>query len=103
MIIYSVTIKISKDAETEWLKWMKEVHIPDVMQTGYFIDWKMKKLLLPEDFNNECTFVVDYSAQSVDKYKLYYDKEAERLQTEHKLKFGGKYTATRAIYSLISK
>jgi hypothetical protein len=103
MIIYSVTIKISKDAETDWLKWTKEVHIPDVMQTGYFIDWKMKKLLLPEDIKNESTFVVDYFAESFDKFNMYSEKEAKRLQTEHKLKFGGKYTATRVIYSLISK
>ena len=103
MIIYSVTIKINNDAETDWLKWIKDVHIPDVMKTGYFMDWKMKKLLLLEDNKSECTFVIDYSAQSFNNYKMYIEKEAKRLQGEHKKKFHGKYTATRAVYSLISK
>jgi hypothetical protein len=103
MIIYSVTIKINNDAETDWLKWMKDVHIPDVMKTGYFMDWKMKKLLLLEDNKSECTFVIDYSVQSFNNYKMYIEKEAKRLQGEHKKKFHGKYSATRAVYSLISK
>ena len=32
MIIYNVTISIDKEAETHWLDWMKNTHIPDVMQ-----------------------------------------------------------------------
>jgi hypothetical protein len=32
----TVTIKI--DVESYWLRWMKEVEIPDVMNTGYFFD-----------------------------------------------------------------
>jgi len=71
MIIYSVTIKISKDAETDWLKWMKKVHIPDVMQTGYFVDWKINEQLLPDDSESENIFMIDYFAQSFDKYKMY--------------------------------
>jgi len=36
MILYNVTVKIMKPLEAEWLKWMKEVHIPDVINTGLF-------------------------------------------------------------------
>lgn len=103
MIIYSVTIKINNDSEADWLKWMKDVHIPDVMKTGYFMDWKMKKLLLLEDTKSECTFVIDYSAQSFNNYKMYIEKEAKRLQDQNKKKFHGKYSDTRAVYSIIPK
>jgi len=53
MIIYSVTVTISKDAESDWLKWMKNVHIPDVIRTGYFLSWQMQKLIMPEDLSGE--------------------------------------------------
>ncbi|MCE3229382.1 MAG: hypothetical protein K0S32_3933, partial [Bacteroidetes bacterium] len=33
MFIYNVTVNISNDIHTDWLKWMKEIHIPDVMKT----------------------------------------------------------------------
>ena len=32
MIIYNVTISIDKEVENYWLDWMKNTHIPDVMQ-----------------------------------------------------------------------
>ncbi len=38
MIIYNVTVKIDNDVVAEWLNWMQTVHIPDVMQTGYFTE-----------------------------------------------------------------
>ena len=37
MYIYNVTVNVSDDVHIEWLKWMKETHIPDVMKTGCFI------------------------------------------------------------------
>ena len=48
MIIYNVKVIIKKDVEDAWLKWMREVHIKDVMETGYFTNWEMQKLLIPE-------------------------------------------------------
>ncbi|MDH3267623.1 MAG: DUF4286 family protein [Ignavibacteria bacterium] len=103
MIIYSVTVTISEKVESEWLGWMKEVHIPDVINIGYFFDWQMQKLLFPEDSIDEITYVINYYANSFDHYQHYTEKEAPRLQKEYNAKFKGKYRATRAVYSLISK
>ena len=41
MILYNVTISIDTSVEEDWLQWMKEIHIPDVMNTGLFIDNKI--------------------------------------------------------------
>jgi hypothetical protein len=103
MIIYSVTVIIKKDVKSKWLKWMKEVHIPDVMNTGCFFDWQMQKLILPEDSNDEITYVINYHARSFEYYQQYLEKEAPRLQNDHNEKFGEKIKASRAVYSLISK
>ena len=45
MIIYNVTISIDKDVENHWLDWMKNTHIPDVMQKELFIDCKISRVL----------------------------------------------------------
>ena len=37
MILYNVTVNIENAVADEWLQWMKEVHVPDVMRTGIFI------------------------------------------------------------------
>jgi hypothetical protein len=103
MIIYSVTVIIKKDVESKWLKWMKEVHIPDVMNTGYFFDWQMQKLILPEDTDDDITYVINYQGQSFETYKQYVENEAPRLRNEHKEKFKNKFKATRSVYSFVSK
>ena len=101
MIIYSVTVLIKKDVEDHWLKWMKEVHIPDVIKTGYFLDWKLRKLLLTEVSGEESTYMIEYSLQSLEKYNEYAEKAAPQLQKEHTQKFSGKFQASRAVYQLI--
>jgi len=103
MIVYFVTITIVKAIETEWLKWMQEIHIPDVVSTGYFSKWQIKKELLPEGNSKETTYRIDYFAQSIDDYKKFTETEASRLQLKHKSKFSGKFKASRSVYSLLSK
>ena len=37
MIIYNITVSIiDQNIHQNWLKWMKEIHIPEVMDTGFF-------------------------------------------------------------------
>lgn len=103
MIIYSVALLIKKDVEEPWLNWMKEIHIPDVMKTGYFLDWKLRKLLLPEVSRDESSYMVEYTLQSLEKYNEYSEKAAPQLQKEHTEKFSGKFKATRTVYRLVTQ
>jgi len=101
MIIYRVTVVIKKDVEESWLEWMKEIHIKDVMKTGYFTDWEMQKQLIPELAADESTYVINYKTSYLDQYNEYVMKEALRLQKEHTEKFYGKFKASRAVYNII--
>ena len=103
MITYSVTITVEKDIEDSWLKWMKEVHIKDVIKTGYFNDWQIQRLILTNYDIEESTFIISYLTDTIDKYYEYMEKEAPRLQKEHTQKFAGKFRATRAVYRSIPK
>ncbi len=97
MIIYSVTIIVKKEVEKEWLEWMKNTHIQNIIKTGYFASSKMFKILIPSGVPDEITYMVQYETDSFEKYKEYSEKEASRLQREHASKFLGKFTAARAI------
>ena len=44
MILYNITVSIDYDVHQEWLIWMKEVHIPDVLSTGLFLKSKIAKI-----------------------------------------------------------
>ena len=94
-------VVINKDVEDSWLKWMKDKHIEDVLKTGYFTDWDIKKQLNPEPAADESTYVISYKTSSLDQYFEYLEKEAPRLQKEHTDKFYGKFKASRSVYKLI--
>ena len=49
MILYNITVSIDYDVHQEWLIWMKEVHIPDVLSTGLFIKSKIAKIHAEEE------------------------------------------------------
>jgi len=103
MVIYSVSITIEKSIETEWLDWMKEIHIPEVIDTGFFIDWGIYKVIIPQDNENEVTFRIDYILKSIKHYEDYINSSASKLQSEHSVKFEGKFKASRAVYSILKK
>jgi hypothetical protein len=101
MIVYSVTVTIKKETEADWLKWMKDVHIKDVMKTGCFLRWEIKKLLYPEDAVDESTYIISYFLNNIELYNQYLTREAPRLQREHTEKFSGKFRASRAVYRIL--
>ncbi len=95
MIIYNVTVKVENDIHDEWMAWMKETHIPDVMATGLFVDSRMMKVLV--DDTDGLTYSIQYRVESWENLKDYQDGHAPRLQKEHNDKYQGKYIAFRTL------
>ncbi|GIV27630.1 MAG: hypothetical protein KatS3mg027_1444 [Bacteroidia bacterium] len=100
MFIYSVTIAIDKELEQEWLNWMKVKHIPDVMNTGCFTQYKIFQVYsaMSEDLS---TYNIQYYFEKVEDIEKYQKEFATDLQREHKNKFEGKFVATRTILRTI--
>ena len=65
MIIYRVTVEVNNDIEIDWLKWMKEIHIPDVIKTGYFFDWKIEKQILPDNSLDKTIYIINYYTNTI--------------------------------------
>lgn len=99
MIVYNVTINIEDDVHDEWFKWMKEVHMPDVMRTGYFLESRMLKLLSDEPQGT--TYAFQYSLNSMADYDEYMEKHAKRLQKEVIERFPNKFVAFRTLMELV--
>ena len=101
MIIYNVTINIEDDVHDEWIEWMQQVHIPEVMRTGLFLDFNFSKLLTRQDDETGTTYVIQYLAETMEHYELYRDKFAPALQEETRRKFEGKFVAFRTLMEKI--
>ncbi len=96
MVLYNVTVGIDTTIENEWLAWMKENHIPAVMKTGMFVEYKIFKVLNQED-ENSTSYSVQYFAESVDKVVEYLDNHAPPLVQEHQQRFKDRHVAFRTL------
>ncbi len=95
MIVYNVTVKIEKDIHDDWLTWMKETHIPEVLKTNLFEDNKMMKVLVDED--DGFTYSIQYRVSSWEKLDDYQKNHAPALQQSHNKKYEGKFVAFRTL------
>ena len=101
MFCYNVKINIDADKADEWLKWMKEKHIIDVMKTGYFNSYKIFRLADKTGNEKKIDFLIQYCFGSMENYLNYLENDAKLLQKEHTEKFAGKFTASREIWEEI--
>ncbi len=99
MIIYNVTVNIENDVREEWLKWMRENHIPDVMATGYFLDNKICKVLVDEEQGT--TYSIQYTCKNMDDLKKYQQLEAPRLQKDVTDRYANKFVAFRTLLEVL--
>lgn len=97
MLLYNVTINIDPKVEKEWTSWMKEIHIPDVMATGRFIDFKFLKLLSQQPDETGVTYAVQYFAKSIGEVEKYLETEGPALQKKHMDKFKDQFVAFRTL------
>ena len=88
MVLYIVNVTIKKDRSNEWLEWMKNVHIPHVMETGYFINAEIYDIILPATHRDDFSYSIHFSSESYEKFMKYRVRESKRLQKEHEEKFG---------------
>ncbi len=99
MIIYNVTVNIENDVREEWLQWMKEKHIPDVMGTGYFLESKICKVLVDEEQGT--TYSIQYTCENMSKLEEYQREDSPRLQKEHGDKYAEKFVAFRTLLEIV--
>ncbi|TDQ32505.1 DUF4286 family protein [Zeaxanthinibacter enoshimensis] len=102
MYIYNVTVNVEAGAHREWLKWMQEAHIPDVLSTGKFTNARMCRVLVTEETGGY-TYAIQYTTPDQDTLQQYYREDAERLRTEVSRLFGEKVVAFRTELEIISE
>lgn len=99
MYIYNVTVSIDKAVADEWHQWMKTVHIPMVMETGCFTEYKMCKVLNVDD--EGATYSTQYSFNDMKDIESYMANEAPRLQADMKELYEEKYVAFRTLLEIV--
>lgn len=99
MYIYNVTINVVEEAHDDWLQWMKEEHIPQMLDTGKFIKALMTKVLVEEEMGG-ITYSVQYTTRDKATLEAYYEENASELRAASK-RFKDKFVAFRTELEVI--
>ncbi|MER3498721.1 MAG: DUF4286 domain-containing protein [Chitinophagaceae bacterium] len=100
MVVYNLTIKVNAEIVEEWMEWLKKEHIPEVMTTGQFTDYKFFRLL-EQDETEGTTFVVQYFANSLNHYNQYLSMFAPALRDKSVKKWGNRFIAFRSVMEVV--
>lgn len=102
MIIYNVTINIHESVHDQWLNWMQQKHINDVLATGKFTSARMVKVLVEEEMGGT-TYSIQYTTENKELLQRYYIEDAPRLREEGIALFGDKMLVFRTELEIISE
>jgi hypothetical protein len=92
MILYNITFNVERDAEQRWLAHMRESYIPEVMETGFFTESHIYRLL-QEPENDGCTYAVQFSADSLGDVEYYLSRHAPGISDRLMALFRHKHVA----------
>lgn len=101
MIIYNVTVAVEAEREQEFVQWMKDTHLPEVMETGCFKSHDFFRVLNSLDQANP-TYAVQYRLDDLKSMQEYETQHAPRLRNETLKLFGDSVQAFRTILEHIS-
>ena len=101
MIVYSVTVNIDESIHDDWFAWMKNKHIPDVMATGYFSEYRMLRVISRQDDEQGISYNIQYTCASMADLHQYQVQKAPALQKEHSDLYDGKFAAFRTLLELV--
>lgn len=102
MIIYNVTTNIHESVHDQWLQWMQQKHIPEVLATGKFSSARMVRVLIEEEMGGT-TYSVQYTTDSKETLQKYYQEDAPKLRNEALQLFGDKMLSFRTELEVISE
>lgn len=102
MIIYNVTTNIHESVHEQWLVWMQEKHIPEILATGKFSSARLVKVLIEEEMGGT-TYSVQFVTDSRETLEKYYREDAPAFRQEALQLFADKMLSFRTELELISE
>lgn len=94
--VYNITIKVQAAIAEDWLRWQKTEHIPEIMSTAMFYDYKLYRLLEQDDAEGP-TFITQFFAATKDNYEQYILDFAPSLREKAFTKWGNGFVGFRSV------
>ena len=101
MLIYNVTVQVEKEIAAQWLLWLQQEHIPEVLGTGCFGKHQILKLV-DTDETDSVTYAIQYFSDSMELIEAYLNEHADVLRKKGFERWGNRYVAFRTIMEVVN-
>ncbi|MEL6922957.1 MAG: DUF4286 family protein [Bacteroidota bacterium] len=100
MIVYNITSKIDHSVIDDWLQWMQDEHIPDVMATGLFSEPRLCRVI-GMDESEGLTYAMQFSCDSLSVMHRYEVNFAKALRKKTQQRYGEKVLSFRTLMEVV--
>jgi hypothetical protein len=100
MLLYNITYLVPEEISDNWLTWMKNEHIPKIMETNLFEKNTLLQLLNVDE-QDGITFALQLYIISALKFDEYEEKYASALRSETKEVWGQQILSFRTLMSIV--
>jgi hypothetical protein len=100
MILYNITINVSPEIEQDFITWMKEIHIPEIMQTGIFYEFKFLRLMHDSD-DGSVNYATQYFTDTIDQMMDYERNHAPAIRAKTQARYQDKAIAFRTLLETV--
>jgi hypothetical protein len=100
MVVYNVTIKVEWAIHDQWLQWMKQEHMPELISTGCFHQSQLLRLIEVDEEEGP-TYAAQYYAESKALYNQYIEKFSVEKREKAFQKWGNRFIAFRSVMQVV--
>jgi len=100
LLISNVTTQVKNDIHIEWLDWMRNEYIPEIIATELFSEYRIVKIL-DIDESEGPTFAIQYFTDSRTKYDQFVQFHSNKFSQKAFEKWNDKIFSFRSLMEII--
>lgn len=98
-IIYNITINVDEQVHDKWLEWVRNVHIPQVIDTGCF---ERSRLLRIHAFEQGgLTYAVQFEARDMESYNRFQSEFSKTIDLCLDPRFSGAAQTIKTVLEVV--
>ncbi len=100
-VVYNVTTQVDRSIAPQWLLWMKESHIPDIIATGCFTKANILQLVEVGETSGP-TYAIQYYADSMIYYNTFIEKFSELMRKKENDHWAEGFISFRSVLLIVN-
>jgi Domain of unknown function (DUF4286) len=99
-IIYNITVKPEQEIAKEFVLWLQEEHLPEILGTGCFTGYKLIRLLEVDDAEGP-TYAIQLYADSLDPFYRYRQEFEPLFIKKSFVQWGEQFVSFRTLMEIV--